>query len=81
MWPVATILNSTALKFRAILPILIAISCMTLGKLLNTLDPQLFSLYEMRMMNSPLLFVFSSEKPIRGDLHLKKHCISASYGF
>lgn len=42
MWPVATILSSTALEFRVILPILIAINCMTLGKLLNTFDPRLF---------------------------------------
>lgn len=72
MWPVAIILNSTALKFRALSSMLIAVSCMTLGKLLNTLDPQLFFfLYEMRIMNSPFLFIFSPEKLEIGGLPLK----------
>lgn len=71
MWPVAIILSSTALNFRAMSSMLMAISCMTLGKLLNTLDRQVFFLYEMRIMNSPFLFIFSPEKLTIGGLHLR----------
>lgn len=80
MWPVATILSSTALEFRVISPLLIAINCMTPGKLLNTFDPLFFSLYETGIMNSPFLFIFSPEKLTIGDMPLKGS-FGASYGF